>query len=244
MKKALSLLRVFVTIIFLPMWIVLIPGYVVIAVALGAGHNHITEAIQVFYNFMKWGFQYDLSIEGIENYDRKKSCVIVANHQSFFDIPVTYNTFKGNVRMIAKKEVFKVPVLGMAMKAAGTVSIDRGNKESAKKAMTHLKELVGQGLQMWIAAEGKRSHDGELLPFKKGAFYTAIEQQVPIIPTVYEGTKDIMPKGAYLARPGKNVRVKILAPISTSGMTTEHVNVLMNTVREQMLNALGELRRD
>ena len=112
---------------------------------------------------------YELEVVGRENLGtRGEAFLVMSNHQSLYDVPVIFHVLGGNLRMITKTELFKVPVFGPAMKHAGFISIDRSNRERAMKSLEIAKEKIAGGLNVWIAPEGTRSKTGALLPFKKG----------------------------------------------------------------------------
>lgn len=103
-------------------------------------------------------------------------------------------------------------------------------KESAIVCMKRCNKHLKNGVSMMFFPEARRSDTGELLPFKKGAFYLAIEHQVPIIPMAITGTQKLWPTGEFWMNPG-NAKIIVGSPISTSGMTNKDVNTLMENVR-------------
>jgi 1-acyl-sn-glycerol-3-phosphate acyltransferase len=98
--------------------------------------------------------------------------------------------------------LFKVPILGKAMRMGSLVPVDRGNREAGIAAVRDSAEVVKQGIHMTIYVEGHRSYDGKLLPFKKGPFYLAEECGVPVVPVTISGTHYVMPKGRFSMKPG------------------------------------------
>ncbi len=154
-----------------------------------------------------------LDVEGRENQDRSKVYVIMSNHQSHYDIPVLYHVLGGNIRMVAKKELFRVPIFGAAMQAAGFISVDRSNRERAVRSLDKAKEILAQGMNVFIAPEGTRSKTGELLPFKKGGFNLALDMGLPILPVSVQGTRDALPPSAARSNSGADVKVRIAPPI-------------------------------
>jgi 1-acyl-sn-glycerol-3-phosphate acyltransferase len=109
--------------------------------------------------------------------------------------------------MIAKKELFRVPIFGNALAAAGFIAIDRGNTESAIRNLERARSLLESGTHVWIAPEGTRSVTGQLLPFKKGGFHLAFESELPILPVTLSGTRDVLPAHGVLSHRGARVRV-------------------------------------
>lgn len=125
------------------------------------------------------------------------SCsIIMCNHSSLYDIPLSYLAFPKNMRMLGKKELFSLPLWGYAMKCAHHIEVDRKNARSAKKSLNTAKENLNSGISIWIAPEGTRSIDGTLQPFKSGGFKLAWETQRPIQPLVIEGAHNIVAKNS------------------------------------------------
>src|SRR5271169_5888054 len=129
---------------------------------------------------------------------------------------------------MVKKELFKVPILGRAMRMGSLVPVDRGNRDAGIDAVRAAKSVVEQGLNMTIYVEGKRSFDGKLLPFKKGPFYLAMECGVPVVPITIVGTFYAMPKARFAIKPGL-VRVIFHPPIEPKDFGTREC--LMEKVR-------------
>src|SRR5271169_12459 len=138
---------------------------------------------------------------------------------------------------MVKKELFKVPILGRAMRMGSMVPVDRGNRDAGIEAVRAAKSAIGQGLNMTIYVEGKRSFDGKLLPFKKGPFYLAVECGVPVIPVTIVGTHDTMPKARFAIKPGL-VKVIFHPPIGPKDFGSR--DCLMEKVRAAIDSALPE----
>jgi 1-acyl-sn-glycerol-3-phosphate acyltransferase len=158
-----------------------------------------------------------LDVHGLENVPRDRAYVVMSNHQSHFDIPILFCVWPGRLRMVAKIELFKVPIWGRAMLAAGFVPIDRsGSQEArgqARAALDQAGKALASGTNIWIAPEGTRSPDGRLGKFKKGGFRLAAETRTPIVPIALDGSMDIVPKKTRIIHRGVKVRVTIGAPI-------------------------------
>ena len=155
----------------------------------------------------------NVKAEGLEHFTPEKTCIVMSNHQSFYDIPVLYYALGSNIRMVAKKELGQVPLFGRAAKQAGFIFVDRGNREAAIRSLDLAKDHLAHGTSIYIAPEGTRSEDGKLLPFKKGGFMLALEMGVPIVPVTLIGTRDSLPAHALLSRPGADIRVIVHPPI-------------------------------
>ena len=150
-----------------------------------------------------------LDVRGKEALAGGETFLVMSNHQSLYDIPVLFQSIGPNLRMIAKKELFRVPIFGGALAASGFIAIDRTDRHAAIRSLERAVELLGSGTHVWIAPEGTRSLSGQLLPFKKGAFYLALESGLPILPVTLHGTRNVLPAHGLLSRPGASVRVTI-----------------------------------
>ena len=164
--------------------------------------------------------------------------VVVANHQSFLDIFVLCN-IPHEMKWVAKKELFKIPMFGWGLRLAGDICLDRGDTASALKVMDQARRYLKNGMSVMIFPEGTRSEDGTLLSFKPGAFKLAVETGVPVLPIAVSGSANGMPKGGPWVRPTK-VSVKILEPIPTAGLRGRDVRKLRDDVRDRIARALGE----
>ncbi len=160
-----------------------------------------------------------LKVSGLENVDKKTSYIVIGNHQSHIDIPAVTVALPIPLRIISKKELFKIPVFGWGMKAVGIISIDRFNKIKSIETL-HQTEQILQKHRISILAfpEGTRSPDGKIHPFKKGPFVLAINTDRPILPVSVSGTRKILPKGKIRLKGGR-VKVVIHPPIPMSGKT-------------------------
>ncbi len=166
--------------------------------------------------------QVDLEVHGLDRVPTDRAYIVMSNHQSHFDIPILYCVWPGRLRMVAKIELFRVPVWGRAMRAAGFVPVDRsGNRAQSKAALDQAAQALAAGTSIWIAPEGTRSPDGRLGKFKKGGFRLALETGTPIVPMALDGSTEIVPKSTRVVRRGARVRVTIGAPLSPVGRDPE-----------------------
>jgi|CZKU01.1.fsa_nt_gi 1-acyl-sn-glycerol-3-phosphate acyltransferase len=154
-----------------------------------------------------------LQVTGTEKLSPGETYVVMSNHQSLYDIPVLFRVFGPNIRMIAKSELFRIPVFGQAMSAAGFISVDRSGGRGAVRSLGVARDLLGRKTHVWIAPEGTRSLDGALLPFKPGAFLLAADARMPIAPVTLVGTRDVLAPGEVRSHVGATVRVIVHAPI-------------------------------
>lgn len=169
-----------------------------------------------------------------------RAYVVVANHESAAD-PFLLSHLPWDMRWIAKQELFKVPVTGWYMHLSGDIPLKRGSSESVKKMFDTAIETLRAGLSVMVFPEGTRSASGDLLPFKDGAFQMAIEAGVPILPIALAGTRDCRPKGSRWFGDATAV-ARVLAPVSTAGMTLNDLPTLRDSVRETIGKNVRELR--
>jgi len=174
---------------------------------------------------------------GLERLDPNRSYVFVANHTSVVDIWVLLVAIPHSFRFLAKQELSRVPILGKAMDSAGNIFIDRHNLTSAFASYEQAATLIRAGMSAMVFAEGTRSLDGRLLPFKKGPFVLAIQAGVPLVPLYIDGAFERTPKGALYVQPGEVV-VRVAPPIPTAGLSHDDRARLSEEARAAMI-ALG-----
>ena len=170
--------------------------------------------------------------------DPARPAVYAANHQSLFDIPVLVLAMPTDFRMVAKKSLLFVPIFGWALWLAGFLFIDRSNRERAIGTLDQAAARLRGGTSIVVFAEGTRSRDGTLLPFKRGGFVLAIRAGVPVVPVSIAGGRSVLAKGTLRVKPGV-MTVRFGAPIETAGMTYEMRDALMARVRGQVEGALS-----
>jgi 1-acyl-sn-glycerol-3-phosphate acyltransferase len=143
--------------------------------------------------------------------------VYMPNHVSHFDVYAILGYLNVQFRWTVKKELFKIPLLGLGMRRAGYIMVDRGNHKKAMESMKLASDKIRSGTSIVIFPEGTRSYDGTLqYPFKKGGFHLALDAGVPVIPVTVSGTRDILPKYGIHVRPGKII-LTIGKPIYPAG---------------------------
>lgn len=167
------------------------------------------------------------------------SYVVVANHQSQFDIPLLYGWLNLDLRWIMKQEVMRIPGVGMGAKALGHIPINRRDGASARAEIQKALELLDPGTGLMFFPEGTRGKNGHLLKFKSGAFRTAIQQQIPLLPVTICGTREIMPPGRLRFRAGE-VNIVVHEPITTRNMDETRVDELIESTRDWMQQQLNK----
>jgi len=183
--------------------------------------------------------QVTLQTAGGESVRSGGAFVVMSNHQSLFDIPALYQSLLPlRLRMVAKKELFRIPIWAQAMRAAGFVELDRSVRERAIESLSRAKAALGAGTSIWIAPEGTRSRDGSVAPFKHGGFHLAVDAGARILPVSVQGTRAILPaKGARVAS-GAVVRVTVHPAVDPADFGGEVSERLVQAVRQQILSGL------
>jgi 1-acyl-sn-glycerol-3-phosphate acyltransferase len=190
-----------------------------VAALIGFPWTFISGDISLLYSMFMWGAWNGVRLTGVrvatvglDQLDAAGTYIFMSNHVSNLDPPILIPLIPRRTSVMVKKELFTYPILGRAMRMGSLVPVDRGNRDAGIEAVKAAKQVIGQGLNMTIYVEGKRSFDGKLLPFKKGPFYLAMECGVPVVPVTIAGTHYAMPKKRFAIRPG-TVKVIFHEPI-------------------------------
>jgi len=226
--------------VFLIIWvgfITFVLGIVAIIAAFFVRSKDPIHKIGVFWaKLILFASRIKVTVNGLANIDSSRSYIYMCNHRSNFDIPVLLACLPVQFRWLAKAELFKIPIFGPAMRAAGYISIDRFNRASAFESISEAAKRIQNGASVMIFPEGTRSRDGTILPFKKGGFVLAVDAGVPIVPIILTGTRSIMSKGRLRVFSG-NVTMEIGKPVDTSGYTRETKDDLIERVRTIICDA-------
>lgn len=170
---------------------------------------------------------------------RPTNTVVVSNHQSQAD-PFLISSLPWEMKWLGKEVLFRIPFIGWSMSLAGDIPVNRGDRNSGKKAMQMCANYLKRGMPVMIFPEGTRSRDGQMLPFKNGAFRLAIENGSDILPLAVHGTRSALPKGSWKVGRSK-AHVLMGKPISTKGMTMDDVEALSLQTREAIEALAAEL---
>lgn len=176
-------------------------------------------------------------VTGRQNLDRRRSFVIVSNHQSYFDVLVIYGWLGVDFKWVMKKELRAVPFLGSACEKGGHIFIDRSNGEAARASLEKAKQKIVGGTSVVFFPEGTRSRDGSLGEFKKGAFMMAMDLGLPIVPVSIAGSARIMPAKTLDVFPGR-IDMVIHPPIDVSRYGREEVKALIEETRRVIRSGL------
>jgi len=176
--------------------------------------------------------------DGVDRLDRRTPYVFMSNHLSFLDGPLLMTVLDRPARVIVKRFVFRIPVLGWGMRLVGYVPLDRegvgGGKQRIARAVSLIKE---KRYSFLVFPEGTRSFDGQLQPFRRGGFFLALATGAPIVPISIKGSYELMPRRKWLIRKG-DVRITFHEPIAVTNYTPATMTGLMEKVRTAMTSAL------
>lgn len=175
-----------------------------------------------------------VTVEGAENLPHGRPMVVVCNHLSYMDVPVLFASLPLQFRILAKAGLFRIPFLGGHLQRAQHLPVDQSNARTSMRSLQQAAAAVKGGLPLFIFPEAGRSFSGEMQEFVPGAFYIAIQAQLPVVPMVLIGTYEILPPSTAHLRPG-HVALVIAPPVPTTGLSRRDAPALAARVREQML---------
>jgi 1-acyl-sn-glycerol-3-phosphate acyltransferase len=178
-----------------------------------------------------------------ERFHSGKSVVVVSNHESFADILVLLARLPMQTRFLAKRGVFRVPILGWSIRAAGFVPVDRGDRVASLATVETALARLQKGRSLVVFPEETRTRTGELLAFKKGAALLALRSGLPIQPIGIAGTRRILPRGAWNMKPGRVV-VAIGEPIAVEGRSVKDRGEVTRLVRDSVVQLRGEAAKE
>jgi len=179
-----------------------------------------------------------VSATGLENIPMDRPVILISNHQSHFDMLALLMTLPRPFRVVAKRHLFWIPVFGWCLSLAGMIPIDREKRSSAFQSLERAADRIRGGEPVLFFPEGTRSRDGELLPFKKGAFVIALKAGAPIVPVSVSGSLAVLPKGSIRIRPG-SITVRYGAEIPVSAETLDTKERLIDRVRTAVAQGLA-----
>jgi 1-acyl-sn-glycerol-3-phosphate acyltransferase len=177
---------------------------------------------------------------GLDKIDHQGTYIFMSNHVSNLDPPILCPLIPVRTSILAKKTIWRIPILGPAMKMAEIVPVERENRAAAIQSIRTAAEVMSHGISMTLFPEGTRSPDGRLLAFKKGPFHLAMEAGFMVVPITILGTYEMMPKGKLIVRPG-TVTIIFHPPVDPKGFPSRED--LRHAVWETIHGALPEERR-
>ena len=174
-------------------------------------------------------------IRGREKIRPGQAYIIISNHQSEYDILAIVTTLGIQYRWIIKKELRRAPMFGYALYASRNIFIDRGDPEQAMQSIRKGLDRLPDGVSVMFFAEGTRSADGSIAPFKKGGFLMAVEKGLPVLPVTVNGSRRVLPKKSLVFNPG-TIEVVVADPIETSGYKRENLQGLVDRTRDVIIS--------
>jgi 1-acyl-sn-glycerol-3-phosphate acyltransferase len=198
-------------------------------------HDHCSRASSFWGRAMVRLAGVRVILEGATREKMDRPLVVVANHQSWFDVFVLGGLLPGRARFVAKEELRRIPLFGAAWETCGHIRVNRGDRAEAVRSLNEAGTRIrDERLNVILFPEGTRSPDGHLLPFKEGAFVLAIQTGVPVLPVGISGSRAVMSKGSFRIRPGE-IRVRVGEPIPVEGLTTADRDRLLARARREIL---------
>lgn len=181
-----------------------------------------------------------IEVEGREHIDEGRTYVYMPNHESFLDGPLMFIVIPQFIRVIIKKELFRIPILAQGFKVGGFIPVDRKGQSGGKKAVEKAVHLIKTKKHSFMVfPEGTRTLDGNLQRFRRGGFYLALHSGVPIVPISINNAFELMPKHSFFTKRG-TIRVKIHDPVPMDGYSEANLDELMDRVRNTVLSGLED----
>ena len=213
----------------------------IVCTPLGAGTRGLDRINRGWARLILAAAGVRVTVRGVEHLRREGCQIIVANHQSYFDIWVLLASLPASVRFVAKLELARIPVLSAGMRSSGHVLIDRDRARSARKTLRAAgRRMRAEGLTLVLFPEGTRSLDGRVGPFRRGAFELALDTRAPLVPTAIEGSRRVCPPGARRVRPGR-IAVQLAPPIQPEGSGPAGREALLRQTRDAVEAMLAEM---
>jgi len=235
------MIRTILLVIFLALAIVFVLPLLIL-------RSWITGSPDAMYWFAMSAVKFGLRIAGINVHVEgshgipDRTCVFASNHVSNIDPIALVPFIPRRVAILAKKQVFRIPILATGMRMCQIIPVDREDREAAAGSVNKAIEYLRQGTSFLVYPEGTRSRDGRLRAFKSGTFVMAIEAGVPVVPISLIGTQNLMRKGEWFIRPG-NVTVRFGPVVNSDGFEFARRDVLRERVRALVAQGLPEDQR-
>jgi 1-acyl-sn-glycerol-3-phosphate acyltransferase len=225
------MLRSIILVVLATLWTGLLSSFVIVGSPFFTrGEDSIHHIAQTWAKFILFLSGIGVKVSGTENIIPDRSQIFMANHQSFFDIFIVLAFIPTQFRFIAKKELFRVPIFGGALRKYGTIEIDRKHRERAIRSLNIAATKIRTGTSVVTFPEGTRSTDGTIQAFKKGVFYLALSAGAPLIPVSIIGSGKILQKHSLKVHPG-NIVMIIGQPVETVDYSESSLDELIARVR-------------
>jgi 1-acyl-sn-glycerol-3-phosphate acyltransferase len=241
MKAVLAhLFQIYVWLFIYPVawiWTALIAITVTILTWLGAGAWADKYVARLWGRFILWITFVRVKIHQQHRIDKGQSYVIVANHQSIYDILVVYGYLPLVFKWVMKIELRKTPFIGFTCHLMGHIFVDRKNRRAAVKTMQQAGKKLTGGTSVFFFPEGTRNQGENLMPFKKGAFKMSESLGLPILPLTIKGASQVMPTNSFRILPG-TITLIFHEPISPETIKQQSTENLINQVRQHIADKL------
>lgn len=186
---------------------------------------------------------WSIRIEGRRKARKDDTYVIICNHQSILDI-LLINCLRYRFKWISKIENSRVPFVGLYLKMADYITVNRGDSESKEKMLAEAYSCLKEGTSVMIFPEGTRSPDGNISFFRRGAFQLALSARVPVLPVLIDGTCNVLPKHGLIFGGFHRITIRVLDPVSPEAFGTDNCDELAAKFQSLMTNALLQLRKE
>lgn len=178
-----------------------------------------------------------IKVIGQDNLEKGKSYVLIANHSSSFDVYAIFGWIGRPIRWVMKKELSKIPLFGWATRVSGQIAVDRSNSQAAIDSINRARKTLKPGVSIMFFPEGTRSKDGELKPFKKGAYHFAFDMRYDIVPITIKGANKVKKPGSLFGSPGK-IEIIIHKPLKIDAYKRKEMLILVDETKEIIDKAL------
>jgi len=187
-----------------------------------------------------WFTPVKVTVKGRENIQPGTSYVVVANHQSYYDVFMVYGWLGLDLKFIMKKELRHIPGLGFGSASVGHIFLDRSNAREAARSLIEARNKLVNGTCVMIFPEGTRSKSGQMGPFKRGAFKLATDLKRPVLPVTIDGTRNILPNNSVNLLPGR-VTITIHPPVSLSQQHEMDQQILSDNIKNIIASELKKV---
>jgi len=174
-----------------------------------------------------------VQVIGAQNLPKDRPVILMANHQSYVDVPVLFH-IRHQFKWMADVELFRIPFFGWAMRMAGYVPIRRGDAKAGIRSLEQAKGWLSKGISIFIFPEGTRTHTGVFSRFQTGGFRLAVTTGTPIVPVVVVGTRQMLPRGTWMFHGGVRLQIHILPPVLPEGDHPRQIHRLAKQLRARM----------
>jgi len=157
-----------------------------------------------------------VKVEGVRNIHKHEHYVFASNHTSYADIPVILACIPHDIRLVLRSSLTRVPIWGWALLVSPFIIIDRSSPAKSKQTLAEAIKKINSGASVLLFPEGTRTSDGNLQPFKRGAFHLAYQSHAKVLPVALIGTFDVLPRQKKLPKSGMKVTVRIGEPLEAN----------------------------